>query len=197
MAEPLPQPAEQADEVEAAEAGPLAEGDKVYLLASGWWNAWRGHTGYGSGGGGGGGAPPGRIANRPLLEGGPLHLSSAGQPQPALKAELEEGRDYVVVRAPSWQLLSGWYGGGPAIERTAVLEGLPPNSKKPRINLHPMRLEIWCHSEKACKYLEADGGVRGAQRRWPLQPGCRRRGRSSAGGAGAEARARARAEAGS
>jgi hypothetical protein len=179
----------------------------VYLLAADWWDGWRAYTGYAGApaAAGAGGAPPpppapdapppsppaapGRVQNRGLLEGGALHLSSSGNPQPSLKPELEEGRDYAVVRAATWQLLTGWYGGGPAIERTAVLEGLAPNSKKPRINLYPMRLEIWCYSEKACKYLEADAGVsEAAGGGGELGAGSRTRVCGSSGGGGGRGR---------
>jgi hypothetical protein len=178
-----PPPRDQAEQIEAAEQAPLAEGDKVYILSSAWWDGWRTHSGYeppggGANGGGSGAAAaqdaaaaaaadappapgaPGRVDNRPLLENGGARALGPSGAASQLKQELEEGRDYVVVRAATWQLLSGWYGGGPEIERTAVLEGLAPNSKKPRINLYPMRLEVWCYNEKEPKFLEADAGVR-------------------------------------
>ncbi|KIY94279.1 Putative ubiquitin carboxyl-terminal hydrolase 11 [Monoraphidium neglectum] len=189
---PLPPPGarEQAEEVEAAEQGPVAEGDRVYLIAADWWEEWRQFSGYhapngppqnadadadagavadGADGAGDAAAgapadappspapPPGRIENRALLDfAGPIHLGSSGLSGPSLKQELEAGKDYVVVSDKTWRLVTLWYGGGPAIERTAVLEGLAPHAKKPRINLCPMRLEVWCHNEKGCKYLEAD-----------------------------------------
>jgi hypothetical protein len=197
-----PAPREQAEAVAEAEAAPVAEGDRVFLLPAAWWEQWRAFSGYeppelrhspgrspaaaapagGIGGGAagddGGGAddaaadgaaaaagagsqapPPGPIDSRSLLEGGPVHITASGLSAQSLKPELEEGRDYVVVRAATWKLLGGWHGGGPAIERTAVLEGLGPDVKRPRIHLCPMRLEIWCWNCKESKWLEADAAV--------------------------------------
>lgn len=176
-APPPPSAHDQAEEVEAAEQGPLSEGDTVFLVTSSWWDGWCSYTGYEAGapaaaassnaaaaGEAEASAPPaeaspppapGIIDNRPLLE---APISSSSICSPVLKRELEEGRDYVVVRAGTWKLLRSWYGGGPVIERTVVLEG-PPNSKKPRINLIPMRLEVWCYNERTPKYLEADSAV--------------------------------------
>ena len=34
-----------------------------------------------------------------------------------------EGTDFLVVTQPTWDALFGWYGGGPAVERPAILVG--------------------------------------------------------------------------
>ena len=228
-----PAPRDQAAEVAACEAAPLAEGDRVYLVASGWWGAWRRHTGYeaasgdgdgsGSGSGGSSGADggagaaaagagdaaadaPGPIDNGALLEGGAAAAAAAaaasatdnaaaaaaaagddddaalyddaapgaggaatstpaarGAAAPALRPALEEGADFVLVREATWRRLARWHGGGPAIARTAVVEGRPPDCKRPRVNLRPARLEVVyrdARGSESTKWIEADMAVR-------------------------------------
>lgn len=92
-----------------------------------------------------------------------------------LRQNLEEGTHFVIVTAQSWNLLHTWYGGGPAITRTAVMEGLAPNTKRPRVMLYPMKLEVcWSGKPLEIKTLEAEKSVSGAAR-GPLDtPGGRR-----------------------
>jgi hypothetical protein len=64
------------------------------------------------------------------------------------------------VTSDSWTLLQRWYGGGPAITRTAVMEGLAPNSKRPRVMLYPMCLEVcWGGKPNEVKTIEAEKHV--------------------------------------
>lgn len=58
---------------------------------------------------------PGEIDNTRLLE-------SETNPKSGLKEGLQEGQDYEVVPEPIWQLLHGWYGGGPQITRSVIAE---------------------------------------------------------------------------
>ena len=75
-----------------------------------------------------------------------------------IQENLKEGEDYVIVTANTWRSFKQWYGGGPDISRRAFLEGLAPNSKRPRVRLYPWKLEIWFSKEKH-KILEADKSV--------------------------------------
>lgn len=66
------------------------------------------------------------------------------------------------VTSESWSLLHSWYGGGPSITRTAVMEGLGPNTKKPRVMLYPMKLEVcWGGKLNEVKTIEAEKHVSG------------------------------------
>lgn len=67
------------------------------------------------------------------------------------------------VTSDSWQLLHSWYGGGPSITRTAVMEGLAPNSKRARVMLYPMKLEVcWGGKVDEVKTIEVEKHVSGA-----------------------------------
>lgn len=66
------------------------------------------------------------------------------------------------VTSDSWQLLHSWYGGGPCITRTAVMEGLAPNSKRARVMLYPMKLEVcWGGKVNEVKTIEVEKHVSG------------------------------------
>lgn len=72
--------------------------------------------------------------------------------------QLPPGRTQVT--ADSWSLLHRWYGGGASITRTAVMEGLAPHSKRPRVMLYPMRLEVcWGGKPNEVKTIEAEKHV--------------------------------------
>lgn len=67
---------------------------------------------------------------------------------------------FLQVTSDSWSLLHRWYGGGPPITRTAVMEGLAPNSKRPRVMLYPLRLEVcWGGKPNEVKTIEAEKHV--------------------------------------
>lgn len=98
---------------------------------------------------------PDEIDNTDIITG--AHQSSE------LRQNLEEGIHFVIVTAQSWNLLHAWYGGGPAITRTAVMEGLAPNTKRPRVMLYPMKLEVcWSGKPLEIKTLEAEKSVSAA-----------------------------------
>jgi hypothetical protein len=64
------------------------------------------------------------------------------------------------VTSDSWTLLQRWYGGGPAIAPTAVMGGLAPNSKRPRVMLYPRRLEVcWGGKPNEVKTILAEKHV--------------------------------------
>lgn len=67
------------------------------------------------------------------------------------------------MTSESWSLLHNWYGGGPSITRTAVMEGLGPNTKRPRVMLYPMKLEVcWGGKPSEVKAIEAEKHVSAA-----------------------------------
>lgn len=79
-----------------------------------------------------------------------------------LRDNLQEGVHYTLVTQGTWGTLHGWYGGGPAICRTAVLDGLAQSSKKARVTLYPMKLEVWYSEQRDHpKYVEVDKSVSG------------------------------------
>jgi len=41
-----------------------------------------------------------------------------------LREGLQEGADFAIVSEATWELLHGWYGGGPLIRRPTVREGV-------------------------------------------------------------------------
>ncbi|GLC55869.1 hypothetical protein PLESTB_001037900 [Pleodorina starrii] len=117
----------------------------------------------------GGGSPrPGPISNTDLLPPGHCSLSPAAgscQQLPAaptstaspaaapnpedvpLRTGLLEQRDFVVVSAGSWQRLTSWYAGGPAVARRVVAEAPPGpagagTGRWGRLALYPLRLEV-------------------------------------------------------
>lgn len=58
---------------------------------------------------------PGEIDNTRLLE-------SDTNPKANIKEGLQEGQDYELVHESIWQLLFGWYGGGPCVTRSVISE---------------------------------------------------------------------------
>lgn len=151
----VPSPAQQADEIEAAEAKDISEGEQMYLVSEGWWAQWCAYT---------------RYKQPPAAEGDAADAAGSDSPEvpppidnsdivydSKLRDNLEEGRDFVIVTADSWSLLHRWYGGGASITRTAVMEGLAPHSKRPRVMLYPMRLEVcWGGKPNEVKTIEAE-----------------------------------------
>jgi hypothetical protein len=89
---------------------------------------------------------------------GPIDNSSLLSAGPKLKEHLNEGRDYVVLSSSSWNVLKDWYGSGTEIGRTAVMEGVAPHSKRPRVVVYPIQLDVW-HSDKEVKPMQADQSV--------------------------------------
>lgn len=67
-----------------------------------------------------------------------------------LRPQLTEGKDYEIVTEKAWTQLAQWYGGGPAIPRDVVFEGLGP-TKKPRVMLYPLQLEVVCAGKSGNK----------------------------------------------
>jgi hypothetical protein len=75
-----------------------------------------------------------------------------------LKENLQEGKDFVFVTAKTWDALKQWYGGDEGISRKAFTEGLAPQSKRPRVVLYDMKLEL-CTKDKKGVWMEATKSV--------------------------------------
>jgi hypothetical protein len=129
-----------------------------------WYDAWRGYTAQASAQNGPDSSsssvsamdPPGPIDNSNLLSAGPQ-----------LKEHLTEGKDYVLLTSSSWGVLRDWYGSYTEIGRTAVMEGVAPNSKRPRVVVYPLHLDVW-NSDKEVKPMQADQSVSGQPPRPPV-----------------------------
>ena len=90
----------------AQKAHPPELGAPVFLVASGWFNAWSRFVGIQAAQG----APsPGPITNGPLVS--PL----------GIRRGIRAPNDFVFLTKPVWDLLLGWYGGGPAVERNTAV----------------------------------------------------------------------------
>jgi hypothetical protein len=74
-----------------------------------------------------------------------------------LQRNLEENSHFVIVTSQSWELLHSWYGGGPVVSRTAVLEGLAPHTKRARVMLYPIKLRVvWSGKPREIRTIEAE-----------------------------------------
>mmetsp|Transcript_30500 Transcript_30500/g.55691 ORF Transcript_30500/g.55691 Transcript_30500/m.55691 type:complete len:937 (+) Transcript_30500:223-3033(+) len=87
---------------------------------------------------------PGPIDNRTLLE----EEYVKGE---VLKRDIVEHQDYDIVSEGVWDLLSNWYGGGPAIKRLAVQ---PPKGGNVFVELYGLRLQVYKSSELHSKAVE-------------------------------------------
>jgi hypothetical protein len=77
-----------------------------------------------------------------------------------LARNLEENCHFVIVTAESWELLRSWYGGGPVLSRPAVMDGLAPSSKRARVMLYPIKLDVvWSGKPTEIKTMEAEEKV--------------------------------------
>lgn len=77
---------------------------------------------------------PGQIDNSFLLEEGTTN---------GIKKTLDEQYDYRIVSEGAWDLLYGWYGGGPPIKRRAIT--LPGGSVQ--VELHGLSLKVYRSSD--------------------------------------------------
>ncbi|CAJ1444690.1 unnamed protein product [Effrenium voratum] len=84
---------------------------------------------------------PGQIDNSELLEEG----SST-----AIKSTLDEHSDYRIVPEDAWDLLFGWYGGGPPIKRRAIT----PSSGGVQVELYGLSLKVYRSTDLAGVPLE-------------------------------------------
>lgn len=93
---------------------------------------------------------PGEIDNTRLLE-------SDTNPKANIKEGLQEGQDYELVHESIWQLLFGWYGGGPCVTRSVISEVRLSLSFRPvlksqgenykRVEVYPLMLKL-LHTNK-------------------------------------------------
>jgi hypothetical protein len=119
-----------------------------------WWGDWRAYTRYRQQAADGSDEdaadaqpPPLEIDNSSIID------NNSGD----LARNLEENCHFVIVTAESWELLHSWYGGGPVVSRPAVLEGLAPSTKRARVMLYPIQLQvIWSGKPTEIKMMEAE-----------------------------------------
>eukprot|EP00878_Enallax_costatus_P011714 GHUV01012229.1.p1 GENE.GHUV01012229.1~~GHUV01012229.1.p1 ORF type:complete len:397 (+),score=120.37 GHUV01012229.1:268-1458(+) len=152
----VPPADEQAKLVEELEAEDITAGEQMYIISKKWWGDWCAYTNFrasawdsnNAADDSEAGTCPQSIDNSDI---------TGIDADDDLRPGLEEDRDFVIVRGKSWHLLSEWYGGGPAIRRSAVLEGLVPNNKRPRVNPYPMKLEVcWGGKPDDVKPIKAE-----------------------------------------
>ena len=144
------------------------DGQTYNVISAKWWRTWKEYSGFkedsdeGGGGTGSGrrGSDPRRRGDRSDGDGsdeeefeearggaklgpGPINNSDLcidGFPEPAeLRRELNEHEDYALIPGAVYELLVGWYGGGPSLERKLV-ENRRSNSYS--IDLFPLRIEV-------------------------------------------------------
>ena len=98
---------------------------------------------------------PGQIDTSSLLD---VADADDGRPR-RLVGTLTEGPDFVVVGGPTWEALLGWYGGGPPIERPAILVGGGAGNrpKETQLELNLLRLKCYLRSDDAA--LSARAGA--------------------------------------
>eukprot|EP00761_Pharyngomonas_kirbyi_P012405 gb/GECH01012432.1/.p1 GENE.gb/GECH01012432.1/~~gb/GECH01012432.1/.p1 ORF type:complete len:861 (+),score=178.12 gb/GECH01012432.1/:1-2583(+) len=100
-------------------------GDTYYMLSTKWWKDWSKYVGY---------DPiatkeakhPGPIDNTPLLNGDKL------------KRQLAEYYEYHLVSETEWNQFLEWYGGGPAIPRQVIQEGISER----KVEVYPLPLKL-------------------------------------------------------
>jgi ubiquitin carboxyl-terminal hydrolase 4/11/15 len=108
----------------------LKEGDEWYLLAIKWWIAWKEYVHYD-------GVPseaaphPGPVDNKPLVN-----------EKNELLANASERNDFVLVSAPVWNTLLGWYGGGPPISRKVISRGKSSSYTALYVEVRPLVMKI-------------------------------------------------------
>jgi DUSP domain len=92
---------------------------------------------------------------------GPINNACLTDANGGLLPGLRENTQFAVVTSGTWALLHAWYGGGPAIMRPTLLEGLAPHSKRPRVMLYPIRLDVcWSGRPNEIKAMDAAETVR-------------------------------------
>eukprot|EP00667_Euglena_gracilis_P001210 EG_transcript_1211 len=126
---PAPGP-EEAVLVEAAmqDAQPMAEGDRWYLVAYGWWRYWRQYSGYN------------HLAIVTDTFSDPINNQSLLRDGRLISTVLEN-TDFLLLPRAVWKLLHGWYGGGPAVERRVIVEGVGTRAMA-KVELHLVQVEV-------------------------------------------------------
>ncbi|CAM6081562.1 unnamed protein product [Calypogeia fissa] len=138
---------------EAAE-GQVQEGDTFYLISYRWWRLWQEYTesqdvsssesgeprpASASGSGGSSSKRPFSIDNADLV------VSSAtsddDKNEPALKENLAEDTDYILLPEQVWLALDKWYGGGPALPRKVITLGYGAHEDL-AVEVYPLQLQL-------------------------------------------------------
>eukprot|EP00882_Tetradesmus_deserticola_P015244 GHRQ01016235.1.p1 GENE.GHRQ01016235.1~~GHRQ01016235.1.p1 ORF type:complete len:328 (+),score=162.42 GHRQ01016235.1:579-1562(+) len=153
----MPSPEEQAAAIQQLEDKQIQAGEQMYIVSKSWWGDWCAYT---------------RYKQQPADSSSSSDTDAADTQQPPLAIDnssivdnnsgdlarnLEENCHFVIVTAESWELLRSWYGGGPVVSRPAVLEGLAPNTKRARVMLYPIKLDVvWSGKPTEIKTMEAE-----------------------------------------
>ncbi|WIA28861.1 hypothetical protein OEZ86_011387 [Tetradesmus obliquus] len=152
----MPSPEEQAAAIQELEDKQIQSGEQMYIISKPWWRDWCAYT---------------RYKQQPDDSSSPSDTDSATQPPPQeidnsaivdnnsgdLQRNLEETAHFEIVTAQSWELLHSWYGGGPVVSRPAVIDGLLPHTKRARVMLYPIKLDVvWSGKPTEIKTIEAE-----------------------------------------
>eukprot|EP00882_Tetradesmus_deserticola_P008738 GHRQ01009215.1.p1 GENE.GHRQ01009215.1~~GHRQ01009215.1.p1 ORF type:complete len:470 (+),score=231.36 GHRQ01009215.1:579-1988(+) len=153
----MPSPEEQAAAIQQLEDKQIQAGEQMYIVSKSWWGDWCAYT---------------RYKQQPADSSSSSDTDAADTQPPPLEMDnssivdnnsgdlarnLEENCHFVIVTAESWELLRSWYGGGPVVSRPAVLEGLAPNTKRARVMLYPIKLDVvWSGKPTEIKTMEAE-----------------------------------------
>lgn len=145
MADSVPSPADQAEQLRTVMEGAgakLVDGDDWFVVSMRWWDLWKDFTRYGGGQDGDSikrttsgvmaGEQPPEIFNSDLLV-----RPESGR----LQKGLMEHRDFMLLHKDAWDLVSGWYGGGPALKRKVIAVG-ESRVKELRVELYPYWLSV-------------------------------------------------------
>lgn len=112
----------------------LKEGNLYYVVSTRWFSSWQKYTGQEVGSFlfskdcpdmessrmPNTAARPGPIDNNDIVENG----DDADIDQIQISRTLEEGRDYLLIPKEAWDKLHQWYGGGPALPRKVISQGV-------------------------------------------------------------------------
>ena len=103
-------------------------------LLHSWWKLFSAYAGLESAGSSSiGAAPPGPIDTEPLLT-----ERKEGSSYRQLAPLAAEGETFLLVTQETWKVLYGWYGGGPVIERPAILVGGGTGYAQKEVQVRPL-----------------------------------------------------------
>lgn len=123
-----PTPGEQSQVVLQLMQAPLIAGETCFLLSRRWWRIFSEYV---------------DLDDLEALSPGPIDnselLHKAGSDR--VRAGLVEGEDFVIVSEPVWKKFMEWYGGGPALPRSVVLNG-----GELEVEVFPLTLRVYLTS---------------------------------------------------
>lgn len=106
---------------EAQKRAEMTRGEWFFLLDNGWYKDWEsmalnGMVGMGD-------EREGEVDEEKAVVVGPIDNSPLYNKAGEFRTVLLEGRDYIFVGKEAWDLLHGWYGGGPEVKRQVIFNG--------------------------------------------------------------------------